>query len=111
MIDDGLSKKPPRQPTRDQLKKLENEPEVDWGTMFLARGYAELSTEKPIGFSGRGPIPWTRMVKWCQFHRLSHATATHAMTTVSHVDGIFMRRDAAKAKAEAAAAKKPKGRR
>lgn len=93
IIADGLARRPPRKPTPDQLRKLEDEPELSFGAGMIARAYVELSTEKTYHFSGRNPIPWTAMIDWCHFNRLDYQAIRTVVTTLGHMDAIYMTRE------------------
>lgn len=59
----------------------------------MARAYMELSTCRVVGMTV-GPIPWTAMLEWCQFHNLDRDVAKHLIRVLMCVDAEYARRRA-----------------
>ncbi len=45
-----------------------------------------------------GPIPWTAMLDWCNYHHVARELVQHVVTVMRLVDQETMRRAAARAK-------------
>ncbi len=43
-----------------------------------------------------GPIPWTAMIDWCEYHGMGRDTTDHLVNVVRRVDSIYIRRANAK---------------
>jgi hypothetical protein len=64
---------------------------------IMVRAYSELSTTRAFGMS-LGPIPWTAMVQWCEYHDLERPVATHLIEVLRYIDADTLRRDAERQK-------------
>lgn len=67
--------------------------------IIIARAYAQLRTERTVAVmlvmsKGRvagsaqipGPIPWSAMLRWCEWNRLERAATNHVVHILGIVD-------------------------
>lgn len=45
-------------------RKIANAPELDLGLSVYYYAFAELSTDRPLGWNGEGRIPWSSIRAW-----------------------------------------------
>lgn len=60
------------------------EPPLDYAMARCLDAWQDLSTCRPIGMAV-GPIPWTAIVAWCEFHELDReitAVVVHVIRTL-----------------------------
>jgi hypothetical protein len=62
-----------------------NEPPRDYAVGRCISAWNDLSTCRPIGMA-TGPIPWTAIVAWCEFHQLDRDVAAAVIYVVRSID-------------------------
>ena len=60
-------------------------PEVDFAVARCLAAWGDLSTCRAVGMA-MGPIPWTAIVAWCEFHDLDYDTAVLVIDVIRMVD-------------------------
>lgn len=69
-----------------QITKIRaDEPERDFAMQTVLRAWADLSTCRPIGMTV-GPIPWTAIVQWAEFHDLDRDAAGILVHVIRQLD-------------------------
>jgi hypothetical protein len=58
----------------------------------MCDAYIELSTNRPLGFGGVGPIPGWTIREYCYEHELSGDVARHFRLVIRNVDAETLRR-------------------
>lgn len=76
---------------------LATEPDRDLPMRLCVKAWVDLNSCRPIGMSV-GPIPWDKMVKWCEFHdeELDREAAMQLIGVIQGLDRDFMIREASK---------------
>ncbi len=77
---------------------MESEPNMDVGTAYLVRAFAECSTERQVGFT-IGPIPRSALVTWAREKNLDHDVTDHLIRVLRSVDSRMLVRARAAANA------------
>ena len=78
--------------------------------MQVLRCWGDLSTERPIGMAV-GPVPWSAIVRWCEFHGLDRDATRIILHVVRQLDNEQNEAERAKRQADALAGpQRPKGR-
>lgn len=68
---------------------LRDPPEIEQGLEIYWVAYAEVSTDRPMGF-GAAPIPWTAIQRWGEVHELNEDQMTLLHTFLRSMDAEFM---------------------
>lgn len=79
-------------------KFVQDAPEVEMGNEFLLISFFRLSSHRPLGFGGEGPIPWREMWLYCRDMGLGPEEAEEACDILRMVDNAYMEIVAEKAK-------------
>lgn len=70
----------------DGRQTLAREPALDvWGVLCL-RAWHELGSDRPVSMAGAGPIPWSTVVRWCEFASLDRPETQVVIDTVRILD-------------------------
>lgn len=64
---------------------LEKRPPRDYAVSRCLEAWADLSTERPVGFAV-GAIPWSRIVAWCEFHGLDREASQVLIHVIRKLD-------------------------
>jgi hypothetical protein len=64
---------------------LDQEPERDYAVATCIGAWFDLSTARAIGMAA-GPIPWSAIVQWCQFHQLDREASMILIHVIRQVD-------------------------
>jgi hypothetical protein len=64
---------------------LEQRPTLDYAMSRCLDAWADLSTERTIGFAV-GAIPWSRIVDWCEFHELDREATGVVIHVIRRLD-------------------------
>lgn len=79
---------------------MAEEPEYDEVIAWIVKAWGELGTCRQIGMAV-GPIPWTAIEKWCEFHEFDRAEAMQIMWIIAKLDSDRAEAEAAKRRLEA----------
>lgn len=83
-------------PPEDQAI-LDREPPQDSAMGICLRAFRDLSTERPLGFSGYGPIPESKCREWCRYQGLDRESTAVIWAVVRRQDCDRMEREASEA--------------
>lgn len=72
---------------------------LDEGEEFYLHAFWELDTCRAFGM-GIGPIPWTTMVTYAQFHQLDDDVAQAFVQVIREMDAVYLAWEAERIKAE-----------
>jgi hypothetical protein len=73
---------------------LEQRPALDYAMSRCLEAWADLSTERPVGFTV-GAIPWGRIVAWCSYHDLDREATDVVIHVIRRLDNERAERQAA----------------
>lgn len=77
------------------LPFLENRPELAAHLAFEWRAFLELSTDRPVGFSGAGPIPWVAIDRYAVRYGVHDPDDFEAfLTRIRALDAAWLARQA-----------------
>lgn len=72
---------------------LDNRPELHEHLAFAWQAFLELSTDRPVGLGGAGPIPWAAIDRYARRYRLDDVDAFEIfMTLVRAADAAWLGR-------------------
>lgn len=77
------------------------EPPRDYAVVRCVEAWCDLTTTRGIGMAV-GPIPWDKIVKWCEFHGLDHEGTKIMIQVIRKLDVDRANAAAAKANLEKA---------
>ncbi len=69
---------------------LDSMPELEPGLVFYWYAFWELSTDRQIGMS-EGPIPWSSMHRWCQYHEILGDEFDRFVIMIKHMDAAYLK--------------------
>lgn len=75
---------------------LVNAPELDPAYTLYLTAFSELSSCRPLGFGAVGPIPWTAMVAWMEFHDIDHVLREDMVYILRAMDHAYTEKIMAK---------------
>lgn len=64
---------------------LKQEPARDYAVIRCIEAWHDLGTERTVGFAV-GPIPWSRVVAWCEFHGLDREATQIVVHVIRRLD-------------------------
>lgn len=80
---------------RALLEIHESEPGRNYATDLCVHAWNDLNTCRTIGMAA-GPIPWTSIVTWCDWHQLDRETSQVVLAVVQKLDADLSEREASK---------------
>ncbi len=64
-----------RAPHDSERETLAAEPEQDEAVAYCLQAWRDLATERPLGFSGAGPIPRSKLIEWASYQGFDREVA------------------------------------
>lgn len=74
----------------EEQRILDAQPEQDEAMAVCLQAWRDLSTCRPLGFSGAGPIPWTALVAWLDRSGLDAGAASVVQAVIARLDNDFL---------------------
>lgn len=81
-----LRLKPGSRPPAEALELFAKEPELDVASEQCLRAWSDLASERHIGMSGAGAIPFTAALAWCRFRGLDDEATRLVWAVIRDLD-------------------------
>lgn len=87
-----------------ERKALEAQPELDDAASLCVRAWGDLGTCRALGMTS-GPIPWTAILAWADFHGLDHDATMLLSSVIRRLDLEHFEREESRRRQEEAKAR------
>jgi hypothetical protein len=77
---------PPRERTWEEQEILDEEPDLDERGWFVLECWSRLESERPMGMSCTGAIPYRAIRTWCRDQHLDQWNFDMMVTVITYLD-------------------------